>query len=63
MGCEYSQTKKRADKCLKEKLEDKFIQNGWFICKRINGKYQSICFGNPINYSNWIKLVGTGDVF
>lgn len=47
---ENSPTKKSANKCLKEKLEDKFNQNGWFTCKRVNGKYQSICFGDPIIY-------------
>lgn len=58
-----SPSKKRGDKCLREKLEDKFNQNGWFTCKKENGKYVKICFGEPINYDSWLKLVKEGIVF
>lgn len=58
-----SPSNKKSDKCLKKKLEDKFNQNGWFTCKRVNGRYQRICFGEPINFENWIELLRTGDVF
>lgn len=61
---EHSPTSKRTDKCLKTKLEDKFNQEGWFTCKTdVNGNYDRICFGKPINYDEWIKLVGEGIVF
>ena len=54
----------RSDKCLKDKLEDKFNQYGWFTCKKdYLGRYSQICFGAPINYQNWIELVRTGVVF
>lgn len=54
----------RADKCLKDKLEDKFNDKGWFTCKKDKaGVYQKICFGKPINYDEWIKLVEQGIVF
>jgi hypothetical protein len=54
----------RADKCLKYKLEDKFNDRGWFTCKTdLNGIYQTICFGEPMNYDNWIELVREGKVF
>jgi len=49
---------------IRQKLERKFNQKGWFKClKDHNGVYLSIIFGNPINYENWIALVKTGDVF
>ena len=59
-----SPTKKRADKCLKEKLEDKFNNLGWFTCKKgDDGSYQQICFGKSIDYDTWIELVRQGVVF
>jgi len=49
---------------LKRKLEDKFNQNGWFTCtKNINGLYESICFGEPMNYTSWIELFKKRVVF
>lgn len=59
-----SPSKKRADKCLKSKLEDKFDELGWFTCKTdSNGVYNEICFGGPFNYNSWIELVREGIVF
>jgi len=49
---------------LKQKVENKFNQSGWFKCLRDRqGIYTTIVFGDPINYSNWLKLVRSGDVF
>ncbi len=49
---------------IKDKLERKFNQNGWFKCKLNNeGVYDSIVFGKPINFDSWIELVKTGVVF
>lgn len=60
---EHSPTSKRGDKCLKEKLEDKFGK-GWFTCKTDeNGKYDKICFGDGINYDEWLDWVSEGIVF
>lgn len=51
-------------KCLKKKVEDKFNDKGWFTCKMNgDGIYTEICFGNPINYDNWIELVKKGVVY
>ena len=51
-------------KCLKDKLEDKFNDKGWFTCKTDNdGTYRKLCFGNPMNYDEWLKLVQSGIVF
>lgn len=59
-----SPTGKRTDKCLKAKLEDKFNDKGWFTCKmNASGAYYKICFGKPMNYDEWIKLVEKGIVF
>ena len=52
------------NKCLKKKLEDKFNDKGWFTCKMdASGVYNEICFGAPMNYTNWIRLVQDGVVF
>jgi hypothetical protein len=49
---------------IRQKLERKFNQKGWFKClKDRDGVYLSIVFGNPIDFENWIALVKTGDVF
>lgn len=60
-----SPTPRRTDKCLKDKLEDKFNQKGWFTCKRDSngGEYTEICFGEPIDFSTWIEWVKEGKVF
>lgn len=51
-------------KCLQMKLEDKFNDKGWFTCKTdFSGRYDRICFGAPMNYQEWIKLVNSGIVY
>lgn len=61
---ETSPSSRRTDKCLKAKLEDKFNDKGWFTCKmNSEGIYYKICFGKPMNYDEWIRLVKTGIVF
>ena len=61
---ENSPTSKRRDKCLKAKLEDKFNDKGWFTCKTDeNGEYDRICFGEPVNFDDWLNLVKEGIVF
>lgn len=61
---ETSPTSKRADKCLKAKLEDKFNNKGWFTCKMDHfGTYCKICFGKPMDYDEWLRLVEEGIVF
>lgn len=61
---ESSPTSKRSDKCLKDKLEDKFNDKGWFTCKtNSSGVYTKICFGKPMNYDEWLRLVKKGIVF
>ena len=62
-GIQSPDSNKR-NKSLKQKLEDKFNDKGWFTCKtRADGRYEKICFGKPINYNSWIELVKSGVVF
>lgn len=57
-------SKNLRDKTLKEKLEDKFNNLGWFTCKTdASGAYNSICFGDPVTFDNWILLVANGTVY
>lgn len=54
----------RRGKTLKDKLEDKFDDLGWFTCKTDSiGAYDKICFGSPITFENWINLVDSGIVY
>jgi len=49
---------------IKEKLERKFNQKGWFKCNKDNaGRYSSLIFGAPLTFDKWIGLVKTGEVF
>lgn len=49
---------------LKQRLEKKFNQFGWFKClKDSSGKYCGIQFGKPVDFMTFIALVRTGDVF
>lgn len=52
-------------KTLKEKVEDKFNQSGWFTCKKNDetGVYEKICFGEPLSFENWLEMVKKGVVF
>lgn len=63
-GINKPETAPKRQKSLKAKLEDKFNDQGWFTCKKdVDGKYQKICFGKPLNYENWLELVKTGVAF
>jgi len=49
---------------LKKKLEKKFNQKGWFMCKKaLDGSYESICFGQPLDFKTWLKLFEDRIVF
>ncbi len=49
---------------LKNKLEKKFNQNGWFTClKNKNGEYEKISFGSPMNFDSWLVLFKSKKVF
>ena len=49
---------------LKNRLEKKFNNLGWFKCLTDSeGRYESVQFGKPINFEVFIKMARTGDVF
>lgn len=49
---------------IKEKVENKFNQRGWFKClKNKYGIYTQIVFGSPITFETWINSVRKGDIF
>lgn len=49
---------------LKNKVEKKFNNCGWFKCLKDNdGTYSRIVFGNPINFETWIGGVINGLIF
>lgn len=50
---------------IKNKVESKFNQNGWFKClvDPKTGRYSKIVFGEPITYENWLQRVISGEVF
>lgn len=51
-------------KSLSQRVNDKFGVNGWFTCKTDNmGFYDRICFGEPMTYGNWLRLVKEGKVY
>jgi hypothetical protein len=49
---------------MRGKVNDKFNQKGWFICKKDrSGVYNQIVFGNPIPFEQWIDMVRAGEIF
>lgn len=39
---------------LRKNINQKFNQNGFFICKKENGVYNKICFGKPFNFEQFV---------
>ena len=51
-------------KSLKEKVEQKFNQYGWFKCLQNKvGEYNSIVFGQPFTFDTFIRYFLNGDVY
>ena len=51
-------------KSLREKWNDKWNVNGWFICKKgKDKKYNSIVFGRPKPFEFFIKHLKTGEIY
>lgn len=49
---------------LKQKVERKFNQNGWFKCLTDkNGVYNRIVFGAPLTFDLWLEAVRQGVIF
>ena len=51
-------------KNLRDKVENKFNQNGWFMCvKDGNGVYNGIVFGLPITFETFMDLFRKGTIY
>ena len=49
---------------MKNKVESKFNQLGWFKCvKNSKGVYTHLQFGFPLNFTKFIAMVRVGDIF
>ena len=48
---------------LETKVNNKFNQRGWFKCIMIDGVYQRIIFGEPIDFQKWIELFKEGSIY
>lgn len=50
---------------MRKKVNDKFNQKGWFVCKKdkFTQAYNKIGFGEPICFEQWIAMVKAGEIF
>lgn len=49
---------------LKNKIERKFNQRGWFTCRKDNnGTYEEISFGPPMDFNTWLSLFKNKKVY
>lgn len=42
---------------LKQHIDNKFNKKGFFICKKVDNKYEKICFGIPFNFEYFIECI------
>jgi hypothetical protein len=49
-------------KYMKSKIENKFNVNGFFICKKVDGVYDRICFGRPFTFDYFIQALKDGKI-
>jgi hypothetical protein len=42
---------------LKQHINNKFNNKGFFICKKIENTYEKICFGKPFNFEYFIECI------
>jgi len=42
---------------MKPHIDNKFNKKGFFICKKINNKYEKICFGKSFNFEYFIECI------
>ena len=48
---------------LEERVNKKFGNKGWFRCKKINGVYAKIEFGNAIDFEEWVYQAQRGNIY
>ena len=42
---------------MKQNINNKFNKKGFFICKKIDDKYEKICFGKSFDFEHFIKCI------
>lgn len=42
---------------MKHHIDTKFNNKGFFMCKKLDNKYEKICFGNPFNFDYFIGCI------
>ncbi len=42
---------------LRKSINEKFNNAGFFICKKIDNKYEKICFGKPFSYDYFLECI------
>ena len=42
---------------MKPHIDNKFNKKGFFMCKKINNKYEKICFGKSFNFEYFIECI------
>jgi hypothetical protein len=42
---------------LKENINKKYNDKGFFICKKVNNRYEKICFGIPFNFEYFVENI------
>ena len=42
---------------LEQHINKKFNKKGFFICKKINNKYEKICFGKPFDFNYFVNNI------
>ena len=63
-GYEFEKCKKYSGKPMKNKINDKFNNYGFFIVKTDkDGYYSDIVFGDPIDYNKFLNLIREGVIF
>lgn len=45
---------------MRQHIDNKFNQRGFFLCKKLDAKYSKICFGKPFNYERFLEGLQNG---
>jgi len=48
---------------MKLHINNKFNNKGFFICKKIDNKYEKICFGKPFNFDYFIECMKNKKIY
>jgi hypothetical protein len=48
---------------LEQNINNKFNIKGFFICKKLKNKYETICFGKPFNYNYFIEGIKNNKIY